>query len=189
LGGPNGAGKTTAARELVPDELGIREFVNADEIARSLSPSDPDKVAVTAGRLMLERMRTLARGGQSFAFETTCSGRTHLGLLSRLKADGWRVSLMYLWLRSPEAAVARVQRRVLQGGHGVSPDVVKRRYRSGLANMLGLYLPSADIGAIYDNSDMARVLVAEKMTSSGLAIRDESAWSAIQKAANDGPDR
>ncbi|HEX4157214.1 MAG TPA: AAA family ATPase [Rhizomicrobium sp.] len=73
LGGPNGAGKTTAARELVPEKLGIQEFVNADEIARGLSPRDPERVAIAAGRLMLERMHSLARDRQSFAFETMCS--------------------------------------------------------------------------------------------------------------------
>ena len=60
LGGPNGAGKTTAARQLLPDRLGIGEFVNADEIAFALSPHDPDAAAVTAGRRMIERMRSLS---------------------------------------------------------------------------------------------------------------------------------
>ena len=88
LGGPNGAGKTTTAQMLLPEEINIREFVNADEIARGLSPFNAEGAAVAAGRLMIERMRSLVRNRRSFAFETTCAGRAHLGLLRRCKAEG-----------------------------------------------------------------------------------------------------
>jgi predicted ABC-type ATPase len=108
LGGPNGAGKTTAAARLLPRDLGIREFVNADEIARGLSPFNPEGSAIAAGRLMIERMRRLVRAGESFAFETTCAGRAHLQMLHLCREAGYRLTLIYLWLRSPEMAVARV---------------------------------------------------------------------------------
>jgi predicted ABC-type ATPase len=163
IGGPKGAGKTTAAPFVVPQELGIREFVNADEIARGLSPFNSEGAAVAAGRLMIERMKTLVRGSQSFAFETTCSGHAHASWLRECKAAGWRVTLLYLWLPSPQAALDRVARRVRQGGHGIPSDVVIRRYRAGLANMRHLYLALADVAAIYDNSDEGRTLVAERM--------------------------
>ena len=101
LGGPNGAGKTTAARVVLPEQLDIREFVNADEIARGLSPFNAERTAATAGRLMSERMRGLVRERHSFAFETTCSGRAHVGLLRRCKIARWRVTLGFLWLPSP----------------------------------------------------------------------------------------
>jgi predicted ABC-type ATPase len=123
LGGPNGAGKTTAAPFVVPRELGIREFVNADEIARGLSPFNAEGVAVAAGRLMIDRMRMLVREGQSFAFETTCSGRAHAGWLRACKADDWRITLVYLWLRSPQmGGTARPPRRSPYSGRcGGSP--------------------------------------------------------------------
>jgi predicted ABC-type ATPase len=104
LGGPNGAGKTTAAQVVLPRRLDIREFVNADEIARGLSPFNATGTAVTAGRLMIERMRILVRDRESFAFETTCSGRAHISLLRRCKTAGWRITLVFLWLPSPQAA-------------------------------------------------------------------------------------
>jgi predicted ABC-type ATPase len=94
LGEPNGAGKTTAARTLLPARLDIREFVNADEIGRGLSPFNSDSVAFAAGRLMIERMRALVRAEQSFAFETTCSGRAYRALLGNCKAAGWRITLI-----------------------------------------------------------------------------------------------
>lgn len=101
LGGPNGAGKTTAAPLLLPRVLSIREFVNADEIARGLSPFNPEGSAVAAGRLMVERVRSPARTGESFAFETTCAGRGHVRLLRACKVRGYRVVLLFLWLPSP----------------------------------------------------------------------------------------
>jgi predicted ABC-type ATPase len=181
LGGPNGAGKTTAARRLVPHELGILEFINADEIARGLSPFNADAVALTAGRLMIERMRDLVSAGKSFAFETTCSGRAYLGLLRRWRAEGWRVTLVYLWLPSPEAALARVAQRVREGGHAVPSDVVIRRYWGGLANMHRLYLPLADIAVIYDNSDEAHVLIAERTPEGAFVVHDAERWATIER--------
>jgi predicted ABC-type ATPase len=81
LGGPNGAGKTTAAGVLLPEKLRIHAFLNADEIARELSPHNVEAVAFKAGRLLIERMRALVREGRSFAFETTCAGKSYLRLL------------------------------------------------------------------------------------------------------------
>ena len=80
LAGPNGAGKTTAASILLPKMLHIWEFVNADEIARGLSPFNPAEAAVAAARLMIERIHILIQEGKSFGFETTCAGRGHVEL-------------------------------------------------------------------------------------------------------------
>jgi predicted ABC-type ATPase len=182
IGGPNGAGKTTAAPAVVPRELGIREFVNADEIARGLSPFNFEGAAVAAGRLMLQRMHALVRGSESFAFETTCSGRAHASWLRECKADGWRLTLLYLWLPSPQSALDRVARRVREGGHGVPAHVVIRRYKTGLSNMRHLYLPLADVAAIYDNSDEGRTLIAERTPGVPLVVHDASRWATIERA-------
>jgi predicted ABC-type ATPase len=152
LGGPNEAGKTTTAQLLLPRTLAMREFVNADEIARGLSPFNTDGAAMAAGRVMLQRLAQLVERGESFAFETTCAGRQHVRWLPVAKANGWRLDLIYLWLRSPEMAIARVARRVRGGGPDIPPDVVRRRWRAGLVNMRRLYLPLADNARIYDNS-------------------------------------
>jgi len=180
LGGPNGAGKTTAAASLLPDALGIREFVNADEIARGLSPFNPEGTAVAAGRLMIERIQALARAGESFAFETTCAGRGHARLLCR--AAGYRLSLVFLWLPSAEAALARVAQRVREGGHGIPDDVVVRRYAAGLRNMRRLYLPLVDAALIYDNSGAGRVLIAERGLGASFVVHDPVRWALIEEA-------
>ena len=182
IGGPNGAGKTTAAQLLVPHGLEIREFVNADEIARGLSPFNPEQTAFAAGRLMLQRIRELIRNRVSFAFETTCAGRAHLPILRRCKADGWRVTLVYLWLPSPKAALDRVARRVREGGHGIPDDVVVRRYWAGLANLRLLYLPLADVAVIYDNSDAHRTLIATRFPKGSLVVHDADRWAMIEEA-------
>ena len=85
IGGPNGAGKTSWALRYLEPVLGIREFVNADEIARGLSPLNPDGAAFTAGRLLVERINALAAAGESLAFETTCAGTGHIRFLNRCR--------------------------------------------------------------------------------------------------------
>jgi predicted ABC-type ATPase len=182
IGGANGAGKTTAAWELVPQGLGIREFVNADDIARGLSPSNAEHAAVAAGRLMIERMQALVQSGESFAFETTCAGRAYVPWQRACRARGWRVALLFLWLPTPEAALDRVARRVRQGGHAIPRDVVIRRWKAGSANMRNLYLPLSDVAAIHDNSDGTRILVAERTPDAPLVVHDAARWAMIERA-------
>jgi predicted ABC-type ATPase len=185
LGGPNGAGKTTAASIVLPKMLGIREFVNADEIARGLSPFNPEGSALAAGRLMIERMRELMRNGESFAFETTCSGRGHARTLQACRAEGYRITLLFLWLSAPEVALVRVARRVAQGGHRIPSDVVVRRYAAGLRNMRHLYLPIADVAYIYDSTDEGGVMIAERQPGMPLVVRDLPRWNRILEATRD----
>jgi predicted ABC-type ATPase len=107
IGGPNGAGKTTAVRFLFEEQSATREFVNADEIARGLSPYDPESAAIAAGRVMLDRMSDLVKRHESFIVETTCSGHSNLNFVRKCKDEGWTIGLVYLWLRSPAAAIRR----------------------------------------------------------------------------------
>ncbi len=183
LGGPNGAGKTTAAQVVVPHKLGIPEFINADEIARGLSPFNPDGAALAAGRLMLQRMRTLANEGRSFAIETTCSGRGHLNFIRSCRDAGWRVIFVFLWLPSPQIAIDRVARRVSAGGHAVQPEIIKRRYWAGLRNFRSLYLPLADVAAIYDNAGEQPILIAERIADASLVVHDAARWQLIERAS------
>lgn len=181
LGGPNGAGKTTAARVLLPQFFDLYPFLNADEIARKISPEDVETAAFAAGRQMLAEMRALVRDGQSFAFETTCSGRSYLPMLSDCRAHGWRITLYYSWLPSPEHSIARVAKRVSQGGHSIPADVIFRRFKTGLWNMQHLYLPLADTAATYDNSGERRVLIADREAGFPLVIHNRERWSRIEE--------
>jgi predicted ABC-type ATPase len=181
LGGPNGAGKTTAARVLVPSKLRALTYINADEIARRISPQNPEAAAIAAGRVMLHRIQELIESQTSFAFETTCSGRSYVSLLEHCKNDGWKVSLTYLWVPSAEYSLARVEPRVKQGGNSIPEQVIRRRYKAGLWNLLHLYLPSADDATIYDNRDSALKLIARREAPYSLQIWNNEIWEHIEQ--------
>jgi predicted ABC-type ATPase len=181
LGGPNGAGKTTTARVLLPEFFHLHPFLNADDIARDLAPWDVESAALAAGRVLIERMQALVRDGESFALESTLSGKSYVPLLKDCKTNGWRVTLYYFWLPSPEHSIARVAGRVSQGGHDIPDDVIYRRFKTGLWNMRHLYLPLADTAAIYDNSGQRRILIAERESGFPLVIRDQKRWSRIEE--------
>jgi predicted ABC-type ATPase len=158
IAGPNGAGKTTFAREFLPNEAGCPVFLNADLIAAGLSPFAPETAAVQAGRLMLQEMARFFASGQSFAFETTLSGRGYLSHIRDWQAAGYRVKLIFLRLDTPEEAIARVAQRVRQGGHHIPEATVRRRFAAGLANFEHLYAPLVDAWALYDNAGAQPVL-------------------------------
>ena len=152
IAGCNGAGKTTASYTVLPEMLGCKEFVNADEIAKGLSPFNPESVAIEAGRLMLQRMDDLLSEGSDFAFETTLSTRSYVKFIERAQATGYFVTLLYFWLPTPEQAIERVATRVREGGHNIPSDVIRRRYANGIKNLTALYIPLCNYWAIYDNS-------------------------------------
>jgi predicted ABC-type ATPase len=139
VGGANGSGKTTSALAILPT-LGVLEYVNADAIAAGLSPLNPESMALQAGRLMLDRLQTLANSEADFASETTLAARTFAPFLQRCKSRGYTIGLLYFWLRSPDLAVERVARRVASGGHSIPEDVIRRRYERGRGNLIDLYL-------------------------------------------------
>jgi len=182
IGGPNGAGKTTCAATLLPKDLDIRQFVNADVIATGLSGFAPQTVAVQAGRLMLARIAELARRRQDFAFETTLASRSFAPFLGRLRREGYAVHVIFVWLQSPELAVARVAARVRQGGHHVPEGVVTRRYWRGLANFRQLYQPLADAWVLCDNSSDNPVVVARGERSAVTEIFDQVRYDQIDRA-------
>jgi predicted ABC-type ATPase len=152
IAGPNGAGKTTFAREFLPKETEIVHFVNADLIAAGLSALKPETAAVTAGRVFLAELVRLAADGESFAFETTFSGRSYSARIVKWKSAGYRIEIAYLKIDSPEIGLKRIAARVKQGGHDVSRDDVLRRFDRSWTNFMGLYRPLADAWAVYDNS-------------------------------------
>lgn len=158
IAGPNGAGKTTFAREFLPKEAGIVHFVNADLIAAGLSPLDPTLARLTAGRLVLAELHKLAHARANFAFETTMSGRGYLASLTRWKAAGYRIELIFLRLSSPAVALRRIAARVRQGGHDVPrADVIRRIARS--RELFPAYRALADAWAVYDNTGPRPVLL------------------------------
>ncbi len=148
------------AYNLLPDVFKTLEFVNADEIARGLSPFNPEGVAFQAGKIMLERLKDLLSRKKSFAFETTLSGSTYINFIQLAKSEGYDITLFFIWLNNVNLAKERVAERVRKGGHNIPEDVVGRRYIKGIKN-LEKYLLEADDWYIYDNSGTGYLLVAK----------------------------
>ena len=161
IAGPNGAGKTTFATEFLPNEADSLTFVNADMIAVGLNPFEPERSAVQAGRLMLRRIGDYVSRGESFAFETTLSGRGYARQIPSWQERGYWVQLYFLRLPTPEMAVARVRNRVQEGGHHVPEDVVRRRFDAGGRNFSEIYRDVVDEWALYDTSGGSPIIIEE----------------------------
>ena len=161
IAGPNGAGKTTFAREFLPHEADCPLFINADLIAAGLSPFDPAAVAIRAGRVMLEEIDRNFAERRSFAFETTMAGHTYARRIPGWRAEGYTVKLVFLWLATPEDAIARVAWRVRQGGHDIAESVIRRRYVSGLTNFLETYRKVVTYWQWIDNGGESSRLIEE----------------------------
>ena len=152
IAGCNGAGKTTASFNILPSILDCKEFVNADEIARGLSPFQPEKVALEAGRIMLQRIDELLNSGEDFAFETTFATRSFRNTVLKAKERGYIVTLLFFWLENQELAIERVKTRVSEGGHNIPEETIRRRYIAGLKNLFEIYIPFCDRNFVFNNS-------------------------------------
>ena len=182
LAGPNGAGKSTLAPELL-QEFGVREFVNADVIARGLSAFDPDSAAFEAGRVMLARLKMLGRQRSSFAFETTLASRTFVPWLRELDAQGFEIRLFFVWLADPAMCVERVAKRVRSGGHHVPPETVHRRYQRGIWNFGNLYRPLAATWGVFDNTgDQGPQILAKGSRMTVTTVKDEERWQQLLRS-------
>ncbi|HSI74937.1 MAG TPA: zeta toxin family protein [Lunatimonas sp.] len=181
ISGCNGAGKTTASFNILPEILSCKEFVNADEIARGISPFQPEKVAVEAGRLMLNRISDLMEEGEDFAFETTLSTRSYKNRIIEAQNKGYFVTLIYYWLESPQLAEKRVELRVKEGGHNIPKNVINRRYLRGIQNLFNIYMFICDYTMIFDNSKPEPILVYELEKGASEIVYDQKRLSKIKK--------
>ncbi len=161
ISGCNGAGKTTASYTVLPEILQCKEFINADEIAKGLSPFNPESVAIEAGRLMLQRIEYLLERNETFSIETTLATKSYINLVRRAQEKGYRVHLIFFWLETPELAIQRVAERVSKGGHNIPIDIITRRYVAGISNLFNLFMNEVDSWMIYDNSRSPRTFIAK----------------------------
>ena len=182
IAGPNGAGKSTIAPLVLEKVLEIETFVNADVIAKGLSAFAPEKVAIQAGKVMLNQLHRLASQRETFAFETTLASRTFAPFLRNLKKDGYTVSLLFLYLESPDLAVSRVAERVASGGHQVPEVDIRRRYEAGLRNVFTLYRPIADDWRLWNTSSNVHNLIARQEKNSTLIIEQQAIWQRLMES-------
>jgi predicted ABC-type ATPase len=188
LAGPNGAGKSTTGPPLLKETLGVTQFVNADLIAEGLAAFDPAGAALTAGKVMLSRIKELAISRTTFAFETTLAGKSYARWLLELIENGYRFHIVFLWLPSPEFALERVRDRVRRGGHAVPERTVHRRFHAGLVNFFSLYQPIADTWRVFDNSGTPPPsLVAAGRGRDVTLVEDTTTWMRLTKLYGDQP--
>ena len=180
IAGPNGAGKTTASFTLLPDVLHCPNFVNADEIARGLSPFAPDIVAFQAGRIMLQRIDELVSQHVDFAIETTLATRSYVPLVRRAQALGYKVHVIFFALENEEQAIQRVAQRVMNGGHTIPEEDIRRRFKRGIYNLINLYLPICDSVLVYNNAHGEAILVAKHVSSTGdIQVYENKMWNLL----------
>lgn len=180
IAGCNGAGKTTASFTILPEMLNCKEFVNADSIAAGLSPFNPESVAIEAGRLMLSRIHELLKSEVDFAFETTLATRSYISLIKAAQQVGYTVTLLFIWLDSPEMAIQRVADRVAEGGHNIPEDVIKRRYYRGIFNLITLYIPVCDNWMVVNNKNVVPELIAKGALTGENMIQNHYIWGTIK---------
>lgn len=185
ISGCNGAGKTTASYTLLPEVFGCKEFVNADEIAKGLSPFNPEGVAIDAGKVMIQRITDLLAREETFAIETTLASRSLNNLVSKAQASGYSVKLLFFWLNSTKLAMRRVAQRVKEGGHNIPVNVIRRRYVAGIKNLFKIYIPHVDNWLIADNSSVPRTLVAEGGRELKTVIYDNERYNELLKYVGD----
>lgn len=161
ISGCNGAGKTTASYTILPEMLDCREFVNADEIARGISPFKPESVSIQAGKIMIERISNLMVNGTDFAIETTLATKIYAKIIKYAQERGYKVTLLFFWLSMPNLAVERVKMRVASGGHNIEEKTIRRRYDIGIKNLFSLYIPLCEYWMIINNSTIPQELIAE----------------------------
>jgi len=185
IAGCNGAGKTTASLSVLKEMLNCNEFVNADSIAAGLSPLNPESVAIEAGRLMLTRINKLINEKVDFAFETTLATKSYQSLIKTAKNNDYQVWLLFFWLPNAEVAIARVASRVKNGGHFIPEEVIIRRYRRGIANLVHIYCQLADIWFVLDNSSLKPLLIAEGNGNVVIQVINQELWLTINKISNE----
>jgi len=181
IAGCNGAGKTTASFTILPEILNCKEFVNADEIAKGLSPFQPEKVSFEAGRIMIKRINELMEIKENFAFETTLATKSYKSKVINAQSSNYTVTLLFFWLQNVDLAIERVKTRVMEGGHNIEIEVIKRRYINGIKNLFDIYLSIVDEVLIYDNSGGMPELIAEKTLESEITVLNESKFNKLKK--------
>ena len=178
IAGPNGAGKTTASYNVLPDLLHCTNFVNADEIARGLSPFAPESVAIQAGKIMLSRIKELLKQSATFGIETTLATRSYVNLVRKAQLSGYVVNLVFFYLDNEEQAVQRVAQRVSNGGHNIPETDIRRRFKRGLYNVVTLYLPICDSALVFNNTMGEALLVARKSASNdAILVYQPEMWN------------
>lgn len=181
ISGANGAGKTTSSFTVFPEILKCKEYINADSIAKAISPFNPDSVSIQAGKILLKRIEMLVSEKVDFAFETTLSSKSIIGIIKKAKSSGYKINILFFYLNSYHIAYRRVTERVKHGGHNIPRNVIKRRYIRGVINLINIYKNICDFCLIVNNSGKVPKIIAEIKNNSTqkTLVHSEKEWKRL----------
>ena len=183
VAGPNGAGKTTFALKYLPRIVSCHDFINADEIAKGLSPLNYEAGLLRGSKIFLETLNRKITERNDFAFETTLSGRTYLPRIVEWRGSGWMVTLFYLYIPDAEFSSQRVRHRVLEGGHDIPAEDIVRRYPRSIRNLFD-YAEVCDHTFCFDNTGNHIVSIFEKKFGQSIEVQDMERFTKIQGDLN-----
>ncbi len=178
VGGANGAGKTTFAVEYASRCHCLH--LAADAIATELAPDAPALAAVAAGEELMRRIAAALAGQEGVVLESTLAGRTLRHVIRNARDAGFTITIVYLFLDSPDVCVQRVHERVLKGGHSVPEVDIRRRFPRSIRNFWRLYRPLADHWVLVYNSGNQPVDVAVG-TAEDVSVRDAELYATFTR--------
>lgn len=179
IAGANGSGKSTSAKAILPNFLSVNRFINADEIAKGLSPLKPSLADLEAGKLMLKNIRQLIKKEENFAFETTLASKIFVKYIERAKKLDYEINLIFLWIKDTGFAQERVKLRVSQGGHDIPTKDIIRKYKRGLKNLFNLYWDIVDNLFVYNSNTIPPQIIFEKNKKRD-KIHNTDTWNNIK---------
>jgi predicted ABC-type ATPase len=160
IAGANGSGKTTFALNYAA--LNDLYFINADEIAKSYDPNDISKYKVKAGKEFFRQLEININSDKSFMVESTLSGMYLKKVIEKAKEKEFKIVLIYLFLETEDENILRVQNRVLNGGHDVPENDIKRRYHRSKELFWNTYKNMVDKWVLFFNGDDDYEMVANQ---------------------------
>jgi predicted ABC-type ATPase len=173
IGGANGSGKTTLAREFViVDKI---DYLGADEIARELSPNKPEAEAISAARIFTRRLDDYLENKQSVLVESTLSGLSLQKHLLKAREKGFEITILFVYLDSPDLCIERVAARVAKGGHHVPADDIIRRFNRANINFWNVYKNLADDWSLFYNTSGQIAQIAAGVLEN-ISILDEKEY-------------
>ncbi len=168
---------------MLPEMLECSQYVNSDEFAKGLAPFSPESASIKASRLMLMKVRHLFKRKEDFGVETTLATRTLLNMVKTAQTEGYKVTILYFWLNSPDLAVARVKARVAAGGHNIPEETIRRRYKVGIGYFFRDYVPLCDRWILADNSKVPFRVIAEGFKNDVISVKDPETYEKIREMA------